>query len=93
MMGDGTARREEILAALDLRTAHEWNADPGNDWRVYSWSDFNRRGEPVIGPADRITHTEFDRRKHWCSGVGHMMRTDLAKHATHAVEHDEPAAA
>lgn len=71
-MGDDTARREEIFAALDLRTAHEWNADPANTWRILSWSDFNRRTEPTVGPTDRITRAEFDRRKHWCSGIGRL---------------------
>jgi hypothetical protein len=69
---DDTARREAILNALDLRTAHEWNADPANTWRIHSWSDFNRPNEPVIDVADRITRAEFDRRKHWCSGVGRL---------------------
>jgi hypothetical protein len=67
-----TARREAILDALDLRTPHEWNADPENTWRIMSWSDFNRPGVSVIGPADRITRAEFDRRKRWCSGVGRL---------------------
>ena len=71
-MDDDDARREAILDTLDLRTAHEWNNAPDNTWRIYSWSDFNRRGEPVIGPNDRIPRSEFDRRKHWCSGVGRL---------------------
>lgn len=71
-MDDAIARREQILEALDLRTAHEWNADPDNTWRIMSWSDFNRPGEPVISPADRISRAEFDRRKWWCSGVGRL---------------------
>jgi hypothetical protein len=76
---DDDARREEIFAALDLRTAHEWNADPANTWRIHSWSDFNRAGEPVIGPNDRITRAEFDRRKWWCSGVGRLSADQLAQ--------------
>lgn len=76
-MDDATARREQILDALDLRTAHEWNSHPDNTWRIHSWSDFNRHGEPVIGPTDRITRTEFDRRKHWCSGVGRLSPAQL----------------
>lgn len=78
-MNDDTARREEILAALDLRTAHEWNADPGNTWHIHSWSDFNRAGEPAIGPTDRITRAEFDRRKRWCSGVGRLSPDEIAR--------------
>jgi hypothetical protein len=78
-MDDDTARREEILNALNVRTAHEWNADPDNTWRIHSWSDFNRRGEPIIGPNDRITRAEFDRRKHWCSGVGRLSPDERAQ--------------
>lgn len=76
-MDDTTTRREQALEALDLRTAHDWNADPDNTWRVHSWSDFNRKGEPIIGPRDLITRSEFDRRKHWCSGVGRLTDTQL----------------
>ncbi len=78
-MDDTTARREEIFAALDLRTAYEWNTDLANTWRIYSWSDCNRHGEPVIGPTDRITRAEFDRRKHWCSGSGRLGPDELAQ--------------
>jgi hypothetical protein len=76
---DDTAHREEIFNALALRTAHEWNADPANAWRIHSWSDFNRHGEPVVGPNDRITRAEFDRRKYWCSGVGRLSPDELAQ--------------
>lgn len=76
-MDDDTARREAILNALDLRTAHEWNNAADNTWRIHSWSDFNRPGEPVINATDRITRTEFDRRKHWCSGVGRLTPDEL----------------
>lgn len=78
-MDDDTARREAILDALDLRTAYEWNADPGNSWRIRSWSDFNRAGEPVIGTTDLIPRSEFDRRKHWCSGVGRLLPGELER--------------
>jgi len=77
-VSDDTARPKEIPTP-DLRTAHEWNADRANTWRIHSWSDFNRRGETVIGPNDRITRGEFDRRKWWCSGVGRLSLDELAQ--------------
>lgn len=78
-MDDDTARCEQIFDALDLRTAHAWNALPDNTWRVHSWSDFNRPGEPVVGPQDLIPRSEFDRRKWWCSGVGRLTSSQRAQ--------------
>jgi len=64
---DDTARREDILRALERKTAYEWNDDPRNRQKILGWSDFNGPGEPVISVNDLITWAEFEQRRSHCT--------------------------
>lgn len=76
-MDDATARREEILRALELKTAYEWNADPRNRQKILGWSDFNGPGEPVISVNDRITWAVFEQRRSHCTVSFRLTREEL----------------
>lgn len=71
-MTDEQARREEILAALTLKTPAEWDADPRNGIRIMSWSDFGRAAHrDGVDANTRITWEAF---KRYRSGATIMLR-------------------
>lgn len=62
-MEEQERQREEVFAALEAKTAYEWDEDPRNGLRIVSWSDYgwaaNKGGHGTR--ESRVTWKQFER--------------------------------